>query len=47
VPFLTNFYVFLSRDVEFSQIAVSILIDLAHFLFPEAMHDKQAFGVSL
>jgi hypothetical protein len=45
--FLTNFYVFLRRYVEFPQIAVSIQMDLAHFLFPKVTHDKQMFGVSL
>jgi hypothetical protein len=47
VRFLTNFYVFLGRYVEFPEIAVSIQMDLAHFLFTEVMHDKQVFGVSL
>jgi hypothetical protein len=47
VRFLTNFYAFLGRYVEFSQIAVSIQMELAHFLFPKVMHDKHVFGVSL
>jgi hypothetical protein len=47
VRFLTNFYVFLRRYVEFPEIAVSIQMDLADFLFPKVMHDKQEFGVSL
>jgi hypothetical protein len=47
VRFLTTFYVFLGRYVEYSQIAVSIQMDLVHFLFPDVMHDKQVFVVSL
>jgi hypothetical protein len=44
---LTNSYVLMGRYVELPQIAVSIQMDLAHFLVSEVMHDKQAFGVSL
>jgi hypothetical protein len=47
VRFLTNFYIFLDRYVEFPQVAVLIQLDLAHFLFPEVMHDMKTFGVSL
>jgi hypothetical protein len=45
--FAHQFYVFLGRYVEFPQITVSIQMDLAHFLFPKGMHDKQVLGVSI
>jgi hypothetical protein len=45
--FSHHIYVFLGPHVEFSQMANSIQMELAHFLFHEVMHDTQAFVVSV